>query len=160
MRPTKCAQRNAPDEMRPTRLRPINCPNAFLCYIVLLTSCRLLLPRISPDDVVNSHKPSQSRIFTSRQGTLHSRAPSQLLIQSTPMPVHSALVVAFGVIIRHISSTAALAKASPLSTNAVATSVAVESVVLWAPSACAIGFGNGDDKCRGSNQLLWMSKKQ
>jgi hypothetical protein len=32
----------------------------------------------------------------------------------------------------------------------------IDTVPFITPENC----GNGDDKCRGSNQLLWISKKQ
>ncbi len=83
-----------------------------------------------------------------------------LLIHSTPIPVHSVLMS----IRRLTSSIAAPVKAAAVLFIAVARNELPPAVLfdIAADSlaALAIGFGSGEDRCRGSNQLLWKSKKQ
>lgn len=61
------------------------------------------------------------------------------------------------------SSAAAVARAVAVWLNAVARKDAPPDVFvaeLDHSDAWVNGFGKGDERCRGSNQLLWMSKKQ
>jgi len=97
---------------------------------------------------------------TSTHGTRHSRFPNRLLIHSTPMPVHSVLTS----IRRLTSSIAAPVNAAAVLFMAVAINEACSAVLLGIAvesfAAFAIGFGKGEERCRGSNQLVWKSKKQ
>ena len=98
-----------------------------------------------------------NRMYTSRHGSRHSLAPSQLLIHSTPIPVHSGL----NSILRFSSSIAAPASTAAVSLTAVAMNEACSDVELSEYlELCRAGGSKGDDRCRGSNQLLCMSKKQ
>src|SRR5204863_7683129 len=102
----------------------------------------------------------QSLIFTSRQGTLHSLLPSKLLTHSTPIPVHSALASSFLL----TPSAAASAIARTVLFSAVARNEISSDVEFGIAGDLlmnsGIGLGRGDERCRGSNQLLWKSKKQ
>lgn len=101
-----------------------------------------------------------SRISTSTHGTRHSFFPSMLRIHSTPIPVHSVLTS----MCRLTSSIAAPVRAAAVLFIAVARNelspALLFDIAADSLAALAIGFGSGDDRWRGSNQLLWKSKKQ
>lgn len=101
--------------------------------------------------------PLQSLTETSRQGTLHSLVPRRLLSQPNPIPVHSVLGI-----FRPSASIATPARAEAVSLTVFVKNDAspLHVCILSDPVACGSGFGNGDEKWRGSNQLALRSKKQ
>ena len=145
-------------------MRPAECDRVEAVSITILAQSVsqniCALPITNAIDQPPDRKCPHNRISTSTHGTRHSFFPSMLLIHSTPRPVHSVLMS----MRRLTSSIAAPVKAAAVLFIAVARNELSPAVLLHIPpdslAALAIGFGNGDDRCRGSNQLLWKSKKQ
>jgi len=108
------------------------------------------LDRSSKFHAMSAH----NRMYTSRHGSLHSLAPSQLLIHSTPSPVHSVLKST----LRLNSSMAAPARSAAVSLTVDMRKDACSALPLrrWPGDVPALGsgLGRGDERCRGSNQLL------
>lgn len=129
----------------------------YACSLERLNAGFTVSPNTLP---VPFHTSAHNRMYTSRHGSRHSLAPSQLLIHSTPIPVHSGLKS----ILRFSPSIAAPASTAAVSLTAVAMNEACSDVglpeYLVGFRGEGRGFGNGEERCRGSNQLLCMSKKQ